>query len=152
MEGSDSRRAQDPVSGNNGENDGSEAVYDNEWDRSPTGSESFRPLVARAREEMKRRAQDGLTRGLADFSDRLADIADRIDRAAERQRVGDGPGTRAADIAGVAAERMFGASDYLREANLDSITADIESYVRNYPVRSVFIAATAGWILGRIVR
>jgi len=44
------------------------------------------------------------------------------------------------------------ASEWLREADLDTLKAGIERQVREHPARSLAVAAGVGYLLGRVFR
>jgi ElaB/YqjD/DUF883 family membrane-anchored ribosome-binding protein len=50
------------------------------------------------------------------------------------------------------ADGMQGASDWLRDADLDGLKAGIERQVREHPARSLAVAAGVGYLLGRAFR
>jgi len=109
-------------------------------------------FARRARDEVHRRASGSVRRGFGEFADRLDEVADHIDRLATRQFAGSGSGENAADAAHLTAGWISGLSEYLRQSDLEAVRADLEQQVREYPLRSVILAAGAGWFLGRILR
>lgn len=109
------------------------------------------PFARRAAREVKRRASGSVQRNFASFADRLDEVAERIDRLASEQ-LDDGPGERAGDAAHLTAGWITEISEYLRQADIDAVRADLEHQVRAKPLRSILLAAGAGWMVGRILR
>jgi ElaB/YqjD/DUF883 family membrane-anchored ribosome-binding protein len=47
---------------------------------------------------------------------------------------------------------MEDVADYLRTSDFDRLRGDVETQVREKPLQSLFVAAAAGWMLGKIMR
>ncbi|MDR0787315.1 MAG: hypothetical protein LBG44_05560 [Gemmatimonadota bacterium] len=106
----------------------------------------------RARDEVRRRASGSVQRGFEQLADRIDEIAEHISRLAGERIINAGPGERAASAASSTAGWLSDASEYLREGDIDTLREDLESQVRQHPIRSIVIAVSAGWLVGKILR
>ena len=112
--------------------------------------------LAGAVAETANRAQSGARQAAAETSSRANELSaaagDRLKSAADtiRERAPrDGMwGTAATAVA----DRLEGAGMYLQEENLAAIAEDVGSIIRRYPVQSLLVGATIGFLLGRIRR
>jgi hypothetical protein len=50
------------------------------------------------------------------------------------------------------ADRLEGAGLYLQEDNLSAIANDVAGVIRRYPIQSLLVGATVGFLLGRVRR
>lgn len=77
--------------------------------------------------------------------------ASQLDTAADKLREqGESKGGKAATAATTVADKLDGASGYLREKDSDQILTDLEDLVRRKPVESLVAAAGIGLLLSRI--
>jgi hypothetical protein len=115
-------------------------------------------IVNRLRENRARfdgireRAGGAFSEARARAADGLASAAERIDRAASRQETNGGAKGRAAEAAHRLAGGMDATAGFLRSPDPDRLRGDVESHVREAPLRSALIALAAGFVVGRILR
>jgi ElaB/YqjD/DUF883 family membrane-anchored ribosome-binding protein len=114
----------------------------------PRGARHF---ASAAGEAVRRRAERGIHRGFERVAERLEDAADRLAGLAE-DRSGEAGQHRVGSVAHATAGWMDGAAEYLRSRDLDGLHADLERLVRERPLQTIVLAATTGWILGKIMR
>ena len=81
--------------------------------------------------------------------DQAADAARRLGHRAREQGVLAG---RAEPIAYRVGDSLQGAASYVREHDVGTMRDDVETGVRESPLKSLAIAAVAGFVLGRILR
>jgi ElaB/YqjD/DUF883 family membrane-anchored ribosome-binding protein len=96
----------------------------------------------------------------ADTADRLATAAHvRVDRAVEIARpaveraatAAHETVTKVADVATHAAENLAAKTDYLKDAQTQ-LAEDCRLYLRDHPVKTLGLAALAGFIVSRLLR
>jgi ElaB/YqjD/DUF883 family membrane-anchored ribosome-binding protein len=58
---------------------------------------------------------------------------------------------RADDAAEAAAQKLDRASDYLHEADADTLGSDFVNYVKKHPMQAVAVAVVGGIIVGRML-
>lgn len=101
--------------------------------------------VRRAAKEAPDRAMHAAGSGLesaAGAADRIGDWVERRDGAM---------GQRAGSAAHQVADSLEDAATYLRTQDLGAMRSDLEMQVDRHPIRSVLIAAAAGFLLGKLL-
>jgi ElaB/YqjD/DUF883 family membrane-anchored ribosome-binding protein len=83
---------------------------------------------------------------------RLDQAADAARRLGHRVREQGGLAGRAEPIAYRVGESLQGAASYVRENDVRRMREDVETGVRAAPIKSLAIAAVAGFVLGRMIR
>ena len=83
---------------------------------------------------------------------RLDQAADAARRLGHRVRDQGGLAGRAEPIAYRVGDSLQSAASYVREHDVDTMRGDVETGVRESPLKSLAIAAVAGFVLGRILR
>lgn len=104
-------------------------------------AEGARRMAKEIPERARETAGSGLDRA-AEASDRLGDWVERRDGAV---------GRRAGTAAHQVADSLEGAADYLRTQDFKSMRSDLMHEVDRHPIRSVLIAAAAGFLLGKLL-
>lgn len=92
-------------------------------------------------------AEEGPGNSRRAAADRIADVAWKLEGHAEELPGGE----RVAHFAHVAADKLTGASDYLREHDLNAMLEDARTIVKNNPLPAMVGAATLGFLLGRVL-
>ena len=107
---------------------------------------SFRSIAI---DELTRRGEFAILKGMERLADTCDDTAHRIQRLATLRG-----GPAAASFGPVTSTMggLEGAADYLRGTDLDGVRTDLRSRVRSRPVQTLGIALCVGWITGRILR
>ncbi len=82
----------------------------------------------------------------------LEHAGEALRRVARKAESKGGPASRVAPAADRLGEGFDEAAEYLRETELEEMRRDLETAVRDRPIRSLAIAAVAGYLLGRILR
>jgi hypothetical protein len=93
-----------------------------------------------------------VNRGFESVADRLDDTAERIDRLADDRLSGGGPRGKAGDVAHSTAHVIEDVAEYFRETDLRTMQSDLERRVRERPIQTLLLAASAGWVLGKIMK
>ena len=78
---------------------------------------------------------EGAARGLHDKADSIADGGERLSKVTHE-----------------VADRVDGASRYIREKDARDMLADVESIVRAHPTRSLLAVLAIGFLAGRVLR
>lgn len=81
--------------------------------------------------------------------------ADKLQSAASalHEKAGSLPGGETvAGLAHGAADRMQATADYVRDHDVQRMTADVEAFVRRRPGQSLLAAAAVGFLIGRAFR
>lgn len=106
-------------------------------------------LVSDAADQV-RRAGRSVNRGFQNVADQLDDFADRLESVAG---LGDARGAaRLAAAARTTSGYLGSSATYLRSRDVGEIRADLEEQVRAEPLKTLLVAAVAGWVVGKIVR
>ena len=112
--------------------------------------------VPTALAEATGRAESGARQALADARDQANEFSvaagDRLKSAADAIRERAPRDGMFGSAATAVADRLEGAGLYLQEENLTAIANDMAGVIRRYPVQSLAIGATIGFLLGRIRR
>ncbi len=95
-------------------------------------------------DEMGSMATDKADQGMDSAASGLSTAADKLRQQGEQQ------GGKAATAATTVADKLEGASGYLREKDTDQVLTDLEDLVRRKPVESLLAAAGIGLLLSRI--
>lgn len=82
----------------------------------------------------------------------LEHAGEALRRVARKAESKGGPASRVAPAADRLGESFDDAADYLRATELGEMRRDLETAVRSHPLRSLAIAAVAGYFMGRILR
>ncbi len=90
------------------------------------------------------KAQQSADQGMDKAASGLGQAADMLRQQGE-QRSGT-----TATAATKTAEKLEGASQYLKEKDTDQVLTDLESLVRRKPVESLLVAAGVGFVLSKI--
>jgi ElaB/YqjD/DUF883 family membrane-anchored ribosome-binding protein len=61
-------------------------------------------------------------------------------------------GDKSTQVAQNAAQRIEGASEYVREHEVSEMMTDLERLVRTHPTESLVVAAAAGFLVGRMFK
>lgn len=110
-------------------------------------------VAGRFSEEIMRRVESGIQRGLGHFADQLESTAAQIDDLAGDHLATLGPrGEQAADAAASLSGRINDFSDYLRNSELDGLQRDLADHFRAEPLRTLALSLGTGWVLGKILR
>jgi hypothetical protein len=107
---------------------------------------SFRSTVSN---ELARRAELSVLKGMENVADTFEETARRISRLA---RMRGGPEALTIGPVHSTVGWLEGAADYLRASDLEAVQSDLRHRVRARPVQSLGIALCAGWVIGRILR
>ena len=83
---------------------------------------------------------------------RLDQAADAARRLGHRVREQGGLAGRAEPIAYRVGDSLQGAASYVRENDVRRMREDVETGVREAPIKSLAIAAVAGFVIGRMIR
>lgn len=100
-------------------------------------------------------ARSGLHQAEERIDEKRGRAADSMDQAAQKlhERADSVPGgERTTEMAHQAADRLQSASDYVREHDVSEMTSEVESFVRKHPTESLIVAATAGFLVGKMLR
>jgi ElaB/YqjD/DUF883 family membrane-anchored ribosome-binding protein len=106
--------------------------------------------------EVTGRAESGARQALTEASDRTNELSvaagERLKSAADAIRERAPRDGMFGSAATAVADRLEGAGLYLQEENLAAIANDMAGVIRCYPMQSLVIGATIGFLLGRIRR
>lgn len=109
--------------------------------------------AGRVSDAVLRRVESGIKRGLEHFADQVEDIAIRVDDVAGERLASVGErGEQAAGAASIFAAKLYGFSDYLRNAELDGLQQDLEDEYRARPARTLAISLGVGFVLAKVLR
>jgi ElaB/YqjD/DUF883 family membrane-anchored ribosome-binding protein len=95
-------------------------------------------------DEVGSKATEKADQGMDTAASGLSTAADKLRQQGEQQ------GGKAATAATTVADKLEGASGYLREKDTDQVLTDLEDLVRRKPVESLLAAAGIGLLLSRI--
>jgi hypothetical protein len=111
--------------------------------------EDFSDLVSDAADQV-RRAGRSVNRGFQNVADQLDDFADRLEGVAG---LGDARGAgKLAAVARKTSGYLGESASYLRSRDVTEMRTDLEEQVRSEPLKTLLVAAVAGWVVGKIVR
>ena len=85
-------------------------------------------------------------------SHQLDNAADAVRRMGRRAREQGGMAGRAEPVASTVGDRLQDAASYVRDHDVGRMREDLEGEVRASPIRSLVIAAAAGFLFGRLLR
>lgn len=102
-------------------------------------------------DQAKSKANEMTSKAESKADEGMDKAASQLDTAADKLREqGESKGGKAATAATTVADKLDGASGYLREKDSDQILTDLEDLVRRKPVESLVAAAGIGLLLSRI--
>lgn len=102
--------------------------------------------------ELGQKAGDRLNQGMRQAADRIDTAAQRLDQLANERLGNQGAQARVGDTAHALADSMQSVASYLRDNDAQALRADLERQMRERPLQTLLVAASAGWIVGKILR
>lgn len=150
-----------PTSGDAGHDTGASGGSDTRaQDKVSDAASTAKAKGDEAMDDLSQKGQQAKEKA-GDVADKVGSTADQgIDKSAEgldsaaetlRQQ-GEQRGGAVGDVAATAADRLEGASGYLREKDTDQLIDDLEALVRRKPTESLLIAAGIGFVLSKVFR
>ena len=83
---------------------------------------------------------------------RLATILHRAAEALHQKSPGGGLREGRSEGVGQAADWLDQSADYVRQADMQQVKADVENQIRRNPGRSLLVAGAVGLFLGALIR
>lgn len=127
--------------------------------------------AGQAKEQVSKAADDVLhqaSQKADQASGKASEVADRAQQAADQgmdqaasgldmaagtlRQQGEERGGTVGNVATMAADRLEGASGYLRDKDTSQLVDDLEALVRRKPTESLLVAAGIGFVLSKVFR
>ncbi len=124
-------------------------------DQAQGTASDIKDQVAENATEAKDKIQEAGRNVQSKIDETRTPAADKLQSAASalHEKAGSLPGGETvAGLAHGAADRMQATADYVRDHDVQHMTADVEAFVRRRPGQSLLAAAAVGFLIGRAFR
>jgi ElaB/YqjD/DUF883 family membrane-anchored ribosome-binding protein len=128
------------------------AVHRGTHTKTPKSTSDLPTAISEAADRAQSGARHAVAEAASGTSELSAAAGDRLQSAAEAIRARAPREGMLGTAATAVADRLEGAGLYLQEENFVAMADDLASVIRRYPVQSLLIGASIGFLLGRLRR
>ena len=124
-------------------------------DQAQRTAADLKDQVAENATKAKDKVQEAARNVQSKIDETRTPAADKLQNAASalHEKAGSLPGGETvAGLAHGAADRMQATAEYVRDHDVQRMTADVEAFVRRRPGQSLLAAAAVGFLIGRAFR